>query len=235
MVRLLIRWSLDNPLIVIVASIALVAVGAYSFYNINVEAYPDPAPATIDVIAQWSGASAEEMERQVTIPLEISLAGMPGLKTTLTKSLYGLSHLRNVFEYGHEYEKARQEVINRLQFVQGLPPGVNPVISPANPIGEIYRYTLYSPVNDLGWPIYTLTDLKALQDWLLEREFRRVPGVIDVTSQGGMIKRYEIHPDPERMKSFGITLQQVQTALANSNANMGGDYLFRGRNTFMVR
>jgi heavy metal efflux system protein len=235
MVRALIRWSLDNPLIVIVASLALMAVGIYSFININVEAYPDPAPATIDVIAQWPGASAEEMERQVTIPLEIALAGMPGLKTTLSKSLYGLSHLRNVFEYGHEYDKARQEVINRLQFVQGLPPGITALLSPANPIGEIYRYTLKAPSNELGQPYYTLNDLKALQDWLLEREFRRVPGVIDVTSQGGTVKRYEIHPDPERIKGFGITLQQVQSALASSNANVGGDYLFRGRTTLMVR
>jgi cobalt-zinc-cadmium resistance protein CzcA len=235
MVRALIRWSLDNPLIVIVASIAMAAVGVYSFININVEAYPDPAPATLDVIAQWPGASAEEMERQVTIPLEIALAGMPHLKTTLSKSLYGLSHLRNVFEYGHDYEKARQEVINRLQFVQGLPPGVTALLSPANPIGEIYRYTLKSPTNELGQPIYTLNDLKALQDWMLEREFRRVAGVIDVTSQGGTVKRYEIQPDPERMKALGITLQQVQTALASSNANVGGDYLFRGRTTLMVR
>jgi heavy metal efflux system protein len=235
MVRVLIRWSLDNPLIVIVLSLVVAIGGVYSFININVEAYPDPAPATIDVIAQWPGASAEEMERQVTIPLEIALAGMPGLKTTLTKSLYGLSHVRNVFEYGHEYEKARQEVINRLQFVQGLPQGVSPTLSPANPIGEIYRYTLRSPKNALGQDIYALTDLKALQDWLLEREFRRVPGVIDVTSQGGMIKRYEVHPDPDRLRAAGITLQQVQTALANSNANVGGDYLFRGRTTLMVR
>jgi cobalt-zinc-cadmium resistance protein CzcA len=235
MVRALIRWSLDNPLLVILLSVAIAAVGAYSFYHINVEAYPDPAPATIDVLAQWSGASAEEMERQVTIPLEVALAGMPGLKTTLSKSLYGLSHLRNVFEYGHEYEKARQEVINRLQFVQGLPPGVNAVLSPANPIGEIYRYTLTSPTNALGQPYYTLNDLKALQDWLLEREFRRVPGVIDVTSQGGAVKRYEIHPNSERMKGSSITLAQVQSALASSNANVGGDYLFRGRTTLMVR
>jgi cobalt-zinc-cadmium resistance protein CzcA len=235
MVRALIRWSLDNPLLVILMSLAVAALGVYSFININVEAYPDPAPATIDVLAQWPGASAEEMERQVTIPLEIALAGMPRLKTTLSKSLYGLSHLRNVFEYGHDYEQARQEVINRLQFVEGLPPGVNALLSPANPIGEIYRYTLKSPTNALGQPIYALNDLKALQDWLLEREFRRVPGVIDVTSQGGTVKRYEVHPDPERLKAFGITLQQVQNALASSNANVGGDYLFRGRTTLMVR
>src|ERR1700676_1991509 len=145
MVRALIRWSLDNPLIVIVMSVVVAIGGVYSFININVEAYPAPAPATIDVIAQWPGASAEEMERPVTIPLEIALAGMPGLKTTLTKSLYGLSHVRNVFEYGHDYEKARQEVINRLQFTAALPSGVTPVLSPASPIGEIFRYTIKSP------------------------------------------------------------------------------------------
>src|SRR5207302_10493626 len=110
-----------------------------------------------------------------------------------------------------------------------------PVISPASPIGEIFRYTLTSPKNVLGQDIYTLSDLKALQDWLLEREFRRVPRIIDVTSSGGTIKRYEIQPDPERMRRFGITLQQVQNALASSNANVGGDFLVQGRSTQIVR
>ena len=126
MIRKLIEWALNSPLVVLLMGAAVAGVGAYSFVHINVEAYPDPAPAIIEVVAQWPGASAEEMERQVTIPLEIALAGMPKLKMTLSKSLYGLSHLRNVFEYGHDYEKAKQEVINRLQFVQGLPPGVTP-------------------------------------------------------------------------------------------------------------
>src|ERR1700688_2159606 len=158
MVRGLVHWALNNPLIVILVSIVLCAFGIHSFLNINVEAYPDPAPAIVEVVAQWPGASAEEMERQVTVPLEITLAGMPGLKTTLSKSLFGLSHLRNVFHYGHDYDKARQEVINRLQFAQALPPGVTPIISPASPIGEIFRYTLKSPQNALGQDIYTLND-----------------------------------------------------------------------------
>src|SRR5262245_4351847 len=106
MVRALIRWSLDNPLVVMVFSLGIAVTGVYSFIHINVEAFPDPAPASIEVIAQWPGASAEEMERQVTIPLEIALSGMPHLKTTLSRSLYGLSHLRNVFEYGYEYDRA---------------------------------------------------------------------------------------------------------------------------------
>src|SRR6516165_10835239 len=114
MVRKLIEWALGSPLIVLLLGAAIAGVGAYAFVHINVEAYPDPAPAIVEVVAQWPGASAEEMERQVTIPLEITLAGMPGLKGTYSKSLFGLSHLRCVFHYGADYDKARQEVINRL-------------------------------------------------------------------------------------------------------------------------
>src|SRR5438105_11393619 len=140
MVRRLIEWSLHSPLVVVLLALVVAGVGAHAFIHINVEAYPDPAPAIIEVIAQWPGASAEEMERQVTIPLEITLAGMPGLKTTLSKSLFGLSYLRNEFHYGVEYEKAKQEVINRRQFTQALPQGVTPVPSPATTTGELYSY-----------------------------------------------------------------------------------------------
>ena len=143
MVRKLVEWALNSPLIVLLLAAALAGVGIYSFIHINVEAYPDPAPAVIELVAQWPGASAEEMERLVTTPLEITLAGMPGLKATHSKSLFGLTHLRNVFQYGVPYDQARQEVINRLAMInQPLPPGVTPQISPASPIGEIYRYTL---------------------------------------------------------------------------------------------
>src|SRR5438105_590089 len=116
MVNKIIDWALNSRLIVLVLTLALAGAGYVSFRDINVEAYPDPAPAIIEVIAQWPGASAEEMERQVTIPLEITLAGMPGLKSTYSKSLFGLTHLRNVFQYGVPYNDAKQEVINRLQF-----------------------------------------------------------------------------------------------------------------------
>src|SRR5205809_1353836 len=137
MIRKLLAWSLDNPLIVVLLALTLVGVGGYAFVHVNVEAYPDPAPAIIEVVAQFPGASAEEVERQVTIPLEIALAGMPGLKYTRSKSLFGLSHLRNQFDYGVDYYGARQEVINRLQFVQDLPDGVRPQISPMTPTGEL--------------------------------------------------------------------------------------------------
>src|SRR5689334_22491647 len=206
MVRKLIEWALSSPLIVILAAIALAGGGLYAFLNINVEAYPDPAPAIIEVIAQYPGASAEEVERQVTIPLEVTLAGMPGLKYTRSKSLFGLAHLRNQFEYGIEYERAKQEVINRLQFTESLPPGVLPVLSPQSPTGEILRYTLTGPKDELGRDIYSLNDLKALQDWSLERIFKRVPRIIDVTSSGGTVKRYEVRPDPDRLRRYGISL-----------------------------
>src|SRR5712671_6490565 len=128
MVEKLIHWATGNIVVVMLLVVALAAVGGYAFVNVNVEAYPDPAPAIIEVVAQYPGASAEEVERQVTIPLEVALAGMPGMKYTRAKSLFGLAHLRNQFDYGIDFSKARQEVINRLQFTQQLPPGVNPQI-----------------------------------------------------------------------------------------------------------
>jgi heavy metal efflux system protein len=235
MVDRLIHWALNSPLVVILLAVALIAVGGYAFKNVNVEAYPDPAPAIVEVVAQYPGASAEEVERQVTIPLEVTLAGMPGLKYTRSKSLFGLSHIRNQFDYGVDYDRARQEVINRLQFTQSLPAGVNPQISPTTPTGEIFRYTLTIPKDALGRDIYTLNDLKALQDWTLERAFRRIPRIADVTSSGGAVKRYEILPDPERLKQYGITLQQLQNAIASSNSNVGGDYLRQGHTVLNVR
>jgi cobalt-zinc-cadmium resistance protein CzcA len=235
MVRKIIEWAVGSPLIVLLLAGALACVGTYSFLFINVEAYPDPAPAIIEVVAQYPGFSAEEVERQVTIPLEVTLAGMPGLKYTRTKSLFGLSHLRNQFDYGIDFYQARQEVINRLQFVQNLPQGVTPQISPETPTGEIYRYTLSSPQNPFGRPVYTLNDLKAFQDWTLEREFKRIPRIADVSSFGGTVKRYEIHPDPHRLKQFGVTLQQLQSAITNSNGNVGGDFLRAGHTAVTVR
>src|SRR5262249_47005815 len=234
MVRKLIAWGLDNPLIVLILVTGLAGFGLYAFFHVNVEAYPDPAPAIIEVVAQFPGASAEEVERLVTIPLEVTLAGMPGLKYTRSKSLFGLSHLRNQFEYGVDYYAARQEVINRLQFAQNLPAGVAPQISPVTPTGELLRYTLDSPRAGQH-ESYALRDLKTLQDWTLERTFRRVPRIADVVGFGGTVKRYEIRPDPDRLKRYGITLQQLQNAIASSNGNVGGDMLVQGGLAMNVR
>jgi len=238
MVRKLIEWALNSPLVIILMAIALAGIGLFSFLNVNVEAYPDPAPAIVEVIAQFPGASAEEVERQVTIPLEVTFAGMPGLRAIRSQSLFGLSDLKMNWHYGSQwtYETARQEVINRLATIsQPLPPGVTPVISPESPTGEIYRYILKVPKDATGREIYTLNDIKALQDWVLEREFRTVPRIVDVTSFGGTVRRYEIQPDPDRLKRYGITLSQLQTALTNSNATVGGDYVSQGQVALTVR
>ncbi len=235
MVRKLIAGALSNPLIVLLLTLALAGGGLFAFLNVNVEAYPDPAPAIIEVVAQYPGASAEEVERQVTVPLEVTLAGMPGLTNTRSKSLFGLAHLRNQFDYKTDYLAARQEVINRLQFAQGLPQGVTPQLSPVTPTGELMRYSIRGPTDLDGEDLYTLNDQKALQDWTLNREFKRVPKIIDVTGFGGTVKRYEVHPDPERMKQKGITLQQINTALANSNLNTGGDIYRQGPTAMNIR
>ena len=162
MVRKLIQWSLDNPLIVILLAVGLAVIGVYSFLHVNVEAYPDPAPPTVEVVALFPGASAEEVERQVTIPLEVALAGMPGLDAMHSKTVFGLSDIKVLFDYGVEYKEARQETINRLQSTPPLPPGVTPQISPESPTGEIFRYLLRAPKDAAGRNIYTLNDLKAL-------------------------------------------------------------------------
>jgi cobalt-zinc-cadmium resistance protein CzcA len=236
MVRKLIEWSLSNPLIVILAGLLLAVIGSMSFLAVNVEAYPDPAPAIVEVVTQFPGASAEEVERQVTIPLEVTFAGMPGLNSIHSKSLFGLSDLKMNWNYGWTYETARQEVINRLATIsQPLPPGVSPAISPESPTGEIYRYILSAPKDATGREIYTLNDLKALQDWVLEREFRTVPRIVDVTSFGGTVRRYEVQPSPARLRRYGVTLAQLQTTLTNSNTTAGGDYVNQGQVAMTVR
>src|SRR5579875_4218022 len=238
MVRKLIDIALHNPLVVVLAAVALAGVGVYSFLNVNVEAYPDPAPAIVEVVAQFPGASAEEVEREVTIPLEVTFAGMPGLKTIRSQSLYGLCDIKMNWHYGpqYTYEACRQEVINRLGTMnQPLPPGVTPRISPESPTGEIYRYILKVPKGPDGRDIYTLNDIKALQDWVLEREFRSVQRIVDVVSFGGTVRRYEVQPDPDRLRRYGITLAQLQTALINSNMTVGGDYVSQGQVAMTVR
>jgi cobalt-zinc-cadmium resistance protein CzcA len=238
MVRKIIAWALDNPLVVLLLAVFMVAIGIGSFMSVNVEAYPDPAPAIVEVIALFPGASAEEVERQVTVPLEVTFYAMPGLKKINSKSLFGLSDLKMTWHYGSEftYQAARQEVINRLATMsQPLPPNVTPGISPESPTGEIFRYVLRVPKDRSRREIYTLNDIKAMQDWVLEREFRQVPRIVDVTSFGGTVRRYEIHPDPDRLRRYGITLAQLQSTIQNANQTVGGDYVTQGDTAMTVR
>ncbi len=234
MIHRLMQWAVNNRLVVFILAVALTAVGGYAFVHVNVEAYPDPAPAIVEVITQYPGASAEEVERQVTVPLEVALAGMPGLQYTRSKSLFGLSHLRNQFHYGVDFNKAKLEVLNRLHSLD-LPEGVAPELAPTSPTGEIYRYFITNPELPNGQKVYDIRDLKSIQDYVLEREFRRVPGIADVVSFGGAVKRYEVQPDPERMKQFGITLSRLEEAIARNNQNAGADYLLLPHEVLAVR
>jgi cobalt-zinc-cadmium resistance protein CzcA len=228
MVRAIITWSLHNRLIVLLGTFLLIAVGLYSGYHLNVEAYPDPTPPLVEVITQNPGASPEEMERLIGIPIEIALNGMPGLDDLRSTSIPGLCDVKCQFTYGTDYWKARQEVINRINALTSLPQNVTPQLSPWSPTGEIVRYVLEGPE-------YSLNELKAVQDWVLERALKTVPGVIDVTGFGGTVKQYHVLVDTTLLANYNITLQQVEDAIQNSNANVGGDILSLGSQSHNVR
>ncbi len=168
------------------------------------------------------------MERLVGIPIEAALNGMSGLKDLRSTSLAGLNDVKCQFAYGTDYWTARQEVINRIGAISDLPTGVTPVLSPWSPTGEIVRYVLEGPA-------YTTNQLKAVQDWVLNRQLKQVPGVIDVTGFGGTVKQYQILLDMGLIRRYGVTLQMVVDAINKSNANVGGDVLPLGTQAHNVR
>ncbi|HEY3128365.1 MAG TPA: CusA/CzcA family heavy metal efflux RND transporter [Acidobacteriota bacterium] len=227
MVGKLIDFILRERLLVISLSVMLLVGGLYAFKYLNIEAYPDPSPPTIEVITQNSGWSAEEMERQITVPLETQLNGMPGLDHIRSISLFGLSDIKCYFRYDTDYNFDRQEVLNRLQMAE-LPQGVQPQLSPWSAIGEIYRYRLTGGG-------YGLMDLKVAQDWILERQFKQVPGVIDVVSFGGPTKEFHVELDPNKLIAFNVSISQVLASIANSNSNVGANYLELGNQSYNVR
>jgi cobalt-zinc-cadmium resistance protein CzcA len=228
MVRAIIAWSLHHRLVVLLGVLGLIIVGVHSALNLDVEAYPDPTPPLVEVITQNPGASPEEMERLISIPIETALNGMRGLKYIRSTSLAGLNDIKCIFEYGTDYWQARQEVINRITFVSNLPPGVTPGLSPWSPTGEIIRYVLEGPS-------YSLNQLKAAQDWVLNRALKTVPGVIDVTGFGGTVKQYQVLINPQLLAQYEVTMQQVEDAIEGSNANIGGDVLMLGSQAHNVR
>jgi cobalt-zinc-cadmium resistance protein CzcA len=202
--------------------------GLYSFHLLDIVAYPDPSPPMVELITQYPGWSAEEIERQITIPIEVALTGIPGMTDVRSLSIFGLSDIKIYFDFGTEYFFDRQEVVNRLGMVS-LPPGAQPTLSPWWAIAEIYRYEL------TGGPDTGLMELKTIQDWQVRRDFKRVPGVIDVTTFGGKTKEYHVDVDPGRLLSYGVSLSQVLKALENSNANVGGNYLTIGAQSYNIR
>lgn len=227
MIERLVGLALAQRLMVCLAGLALLFGGLYAFHLLDVVAYPDPSPPMIEVITQYPGWSGEQMERAITLPIEIALQGMPGLTEIRSLSIFGLSDIKVYFDFGTEYFRDRQEILNRLQLTT-LPQNVQPSISPWSAIAEIFRY-------ELTGDHVSLTDLKTTQDWQIRREFKRVPGVIDVSTYGGTTKEYHVELDPGQLMSYNVTLDQVMDGLAKSNTDVGGNYLSMGEQSFNIR
>jgi len=225
----IIAFALKQRVLMVILMLAAFGAGIIGFMRLNIEAYPDPVPPLVDIVAQSPGQSAEEMERYVTIPTEIQMAGIPNVTAIRSISLFGLSDIKVQFTYDFTYEQAEQWVINRLAQLPPLPNNVTPQISPESPIGEILRYRVVAP------PGYTVTDLKTIEDWMLERRFKAVPGVIDVTGWGGKTKTYEVTIDQDKLLHYGLTIPQVLAALNNANINVGGQTVNFGPQAAVVR
>ncbi|MFI5296853.1 MAG: efflux RND transporter permease subunit [Polyangiales bacterium] len=227
MIQRLVAFALQMPLVILFTVAAVIAGGGFAYKQLDIEAYPNPVPPLVEIISQPNGSSAEEVERYITVPLEIGLAGMQGLDHIRSQSLFGLADVKCYFRWGTEYKDARQEVINRLQFIP-LPAGAAPTLSPWNAIGEVFRYT----VRGVG---YAARDMNTQENWVLERQFKQVEGVIDVVSFGGETKQYHVEVDPFRLRGQGVSLQQVLTAIGNANQNVGGQRIAIGEQSYDVR
>jgi cobalt-zinc-cadmium resistance protein CzcA len=225
----LVSIAVQRRFLMVAMFVVVLIGGLIAFQQLNIEAYPDPTPPMVDVVTQSPGLSAEEIERYITIPIETQVAGIKNLRTIRTISLYGLSDVKLQFSFDYTYDEALQQVLNRLSQLAPLPGNVVPQISPLSAIGEIYRYRLKGP------PGYSVLDLKTLQDWVLQRRFRAVPGVIDVTGWGGKTKTYEIQVDFNKLVANGLTLPQLLQAVGNSNINVGGNTVDIGSQSAVVR
>ena len=232
MLNRLVSFALDQPLLVFLLTLLFIGSGVMAFRALPVEAFPDVTDTQVQVITLFPGRAAEEVEKQVTMPIEIGLSGIPHSVRVFSHTMFGLSFVVLTFDDGVDAYFARQQVIERLRGVD-LPQGVTPDLGPlATPIGEIYRYRLKG---DGVTPPVSPMDLRTLQDWVVEKQLKTVPGVADVVTYGGLVKQYQVQPDAARMKSLNITLQQLYTSLGRGNANAGGSYLEKGEQQYLIR
>lgn len=225
----LVEYALRLRTLVVALFCLVLIAGAITFSQLNIEAYPDPVPPFVQVITQNPGQSAEDIERYITVPIETALSTAPHLTALRSTSLFGLSDVRLQFTYDLTYDEAQQKVLNLLSQLPELQNKVQPQISPWSPIGEIYRYQLVGP------PGYSVMDLKTLQDWVVARRFRALPGVLDVTSWGGKTKIFEVRVDLNKLIGYGLTLSQVVDTLEKSNVNVGGQSVNIGMQAAVVR
>jgi cobalt-zinc-cadmium resistance protein CzcA len=230
MIRRSVDFALNNRVFIAIVAILLFIWGVISFRSLPIEAYPDVANNYVQVITQWPGRAAEEVEQQVTIPIEIVMNGLPHLEHLRSTSLFGLSSVMLIFDDSSEDDWNRQKVLERLSSVT-LPQGLQPQMGTDwSPVGQIYFYTLKSTN-----PRYDVMDLKALEDWVLEKQFKSVPNVVDVSSLGGVTREYQVRVDPAKLVSYGLNLSQVEQQLANNNVNAGGSFIEAGLQQVNVR
>src|SRR5580698_2653568 len=230
MIRALVDYALNNRFLVLAAALLLLIWGAISFHNLPVEAYPDVANNYVQVITQWPGRAAEEVEQQVTIPIETQMNGLPHLAHLRSDSLFGLSSVMLIFDDNSNDDWNRSKVLERLSQVT-LPNGLQPQMGTDwSPVGQIYWYTLRSTN-----PKYDLMELKSIEDWTLEKQFKSVPNVVDVSSFGGITREYQVRVDPNALVSHGLSISQVEQQLANNNANAGGSFVESGLQQVNVR
>ena len=228
MLKKIIELSLRERLVVYFATLLIAVAGIYSFTQLPIEAYPDLTNTRVQIITQWPGRGAEELEKFITIPIETEMNGVPHLLHLRSISLFGLSVVTLMFDDKADDFYARTKIIEKLQGVT-LPDGISPQLSPeSGPTGEIYRYTLQSSTR-------SPSELKTIEDWVLERQFKTIDGVADVNSFGGPTKQYEIDIDPHRLAYYGITIHQVSDALAANNANAGGSVIEQGSQGYVFR
>src|SRR3984893_18436792 len=230
MIRGLVDYALNNRFLMVAAAILLFIWGAISFHNLPVEAYPDVANNYVQIITQWPGRAAEEVEQQVTVPLEIVMAGIPHMQHLRSTSLAGLSSLTLIFDDDSVNDWNREKVLERLSMVT-LPAGLTPQMGTDwSPVGQIYWYTLHSTN-----PAYDNMELKSIEDWILEKQFKSVPGVVDVSSFGGITREYQVRIDPSKLIAYGLSIGQVEQQLANNNLNAGGSFIEEGQQQINVR
>jgi cobalt-zinc-cadmium resistance protein CzcA len=215
--------------LVLLGLLLFIAAGTFAFSRLNIEAYPNPAPVILEITAQSAGLSAEEMERYFTIPIEVGLAATPGVDVIRSTSFYGLSFVRVVFQYNVDYYFALTQTAINLQQNVSLPGNVTPQIQATSLVGEVYRYELMGP------PHFGLSNLRTVQDWILQRRLLAVPGVVQVNTWGGTTKEYDVEVDPRKLEAYGLTLPQVITALGNANINVGGRTINMGQQSVNVR
>jgi heavy metal efflux system protein len=228
--RKAITLALNSPFMVIALGLLLLVWGAISFHNLPVEAYPDVANNYVQIITQWPGRAAEEVEQQVTIPIEVQMNGIPHLEHLRSASLFGLSSVMLIFDDDSENDWNRQKVLERLSQVT-LPNNLQPQMGADwSPVGQIFWYTLHSTN-----PKYDLMDLKSIEDWTLEKQFKSVPNVVDVSSFGGTTREYQVRIDPARLIAYGLNISQVEMQLANNNVNAGGSFVEEGLQQINVR